>query len=150
MKTHHQNKPANVAESLNNLGVNVRKDTDDDDSLRTLDPSSLSKSVMHLVDSVISENMTKESNMEKQTEVKTSPKSQIKASTPSSSKNATPVVSSPVSAIVQTPKELDDQSTVLSYNHNLKLFKCDARTCGIKNQQGRSYQSPYRTAHRFS
>ena len=123
-----------MAESSNNLGVNVSKDADDD-SLRTLDPSSLSKSVMHLVDSVISENMTKESNMEKQTEVKTSPKSQIKASTPSSSKNATPVVSSPVSAIVQTPKELDDQSTVLSYNHNLKLFKCDARTCGIKTNK---------------
>ena len=135
VKTHHQSKPANVVESSNSLGVDVTKDTDDDDSLRTLDPSSLSKSVMHLVDSVISENLTKESNTDKQTEVKTSPKSHIITSTPSSSKNVTPVVSSPVSAIVQTPKELDDQSAVLSYSHNSKLFKCDARTCGIKTNK---------------
>ena len=121
--------------------VDVTKDTDDDDSLRTLDPSSLSKCVMHLVDSVISENLSKEnssSGTEKtQTKVKISPKVQIIKSVPSSLpsvKSASPV-SSPVNPVLLTPKELDDQSTVLSYIHNLKLFKCDARTCGIKTNK---------------
>ena len=108
---------------------------DDDDSLRTPDPSSLSKSVMHLVDSVINEGLAKEKCSvvpEKQPKAKISPKSPIKAS--ESTIKITPLSTTAMST-TSTPKELDDQSTVLSYNVHLKVFRCDARTCGIKTSK---------------
>ena len=107
---------------------------DDDDSLRTPDPSSLSKSVMHLVDSVINENLAKERSpivSEKQPKARNSPKAPVK--TPEPTVKVTPVSTTAISTL--TPKELDDQSTVLSYNVNLKVFRCDARTCGIKTNK---------------
>ena len=108
---------------------------DDDDSLRTPDPSSLSKSVMHLVDSVIHESLAKEKSPivpEKLPKARISPKAPVKS--PESTVKITPVSTTAIST-TSTPKELDDQSTVLSYNVNLKIFRCDARTCGIKTNK---------------
>ncbi len=104
------------------------RDTDDDDSLRTPDPSSLSESVMNLVDPVISDHDDK-SKQAAETETPT-----VHITIPSPGK-PTPIVSPVIKSPVLSPKSVDHESAVLSHVPSLGLFKCDARTCGIKTNK---------------